>query len=125
MNTQILDLEKKYWAAMEAHDYETVRSLTYFPCIVAGKEGVRRVNEPDFKKMFESGAGHRFKVKSISGAESQVLNENSAIIAYLIDLDFEVDGKTTSGKCACSSTWVRTDQGNWVCALHTESDLKS
>ncbi|NRF37746.1 nuclear transport factor 2 family protein [Pedobacter foliorum] len=122
MKNQILDLEKKYWKAMESHDFDTVKSLTHFPCIVAGKDGVRSVDEPIFKKMFESGKGRQLKVLDISDAEIQIIGD-SAIIAYLITLEYTMEGLQSSGKCACTSTWVK-DQENWICAMHTESDLK-
>lgn len=37
MDNEIFEREKKYWDGMAAHDYETVRSLTKFPCIVGGE----------------------------------------------------------------------------------------
>lgn len=122
MENQILDLEKKYWKAMESRDFDTVKSLTRFPCIVAGKDGVRSVDEPTFKKMFESGKDRQLKVLNISDTETQTIGD-SAIIAYLIELEYTMEGQQSSGKCACTSTWVK-DNNSWVCAMHTESDLK-
>jgi len=122
MENQILELEKKYWNAMESRDFDTVKSLTHFPCIVAGKDGVRSVDEATFKKMFESGKDRQLKVLDISDAEIQIIG-GSAIIAYLIELQYTMEGQQSSGKCACSSTWVK-DNENWICAMHTESDLK-
>ncbi|MCH5687966.1 hypothetical protein LWM68_29085 [Niabella sp. W65] len=77
---------------MENHDYDTVKSLTRFPCIVAGKNGIRSVDEASFKAMFDSGAGANLKVVNISGVEAQLIGGNGAIIAYLI----EIGEKTTS-----------------------------
>lgn len=122
MKKQILELEKKYWRAMEDGDFETVKSLTRFPCIVAGKDGVRAVDEASFKKMFDSGEGRKTKVLKISGNKTEMLND-SAVIAYLIELQWEMKGMKSSAKCACTSTWVK-EAGEWVCAMHTESDLK-
>lgn len=122
MEKQIIELEKKYWDGMERHNYETVKSLTRFPCIIAGKTGVRSVDEPTFKKMFESGQGDKIKVMNISDAEVQSAGENSAIIAYIIELGIMGDSKKSPMKCACTSTWVK-ENANWVCALHTETDL--
>ncbi len=119
METQILELEKKYWQGMESHDYETVKNLTRFPCIVAGKKGVLNVDEATFKKMFDSGANAKIKVNGISNVETQHIDENGAVIAYLIELG--MDGKEPM-KCACTSTWVK-ENNNWICALHTESEL--
>ncbi len=123
METQILELEKRYWQAMEDHDYETVKKLTRFPCIVAGKSGVKSVDEATFKNMFESGANAKIKVLNISDVETQKVSKKSAVIAYLIELGtaYDVQGGP-SVKCACTSTWTKEDD-EWVCALHTESEL--
>jgi hypothetical protein len=122
MDIQIVDLEKKYWQGMENHDYETVKSLTRFPCIVAGKNGVRNVDQASFKKMFESGEGDKIKVLNFSNIETQSIGENGAVIAYLIELGI-VDGtQKEPTKCACTSTWIK-ENDKWVCALHTESEL--
>ncbi|TCC99483.1 nuclear transport factor 2 family protein [Pedobacter hiemivivus] len=123
MENKILELEKKYWKAMETRDFDTVRSLTRFPCIVAGKDGIRSVDEPSFKKMFDSGAGNQLKVVDISDAESEIIAEDTAVLAYLVELEYSMEGRKSSGKCACTSTWVKVNK-NWVCAMHTESDLR-
>ncbi|SMC89544.1 nuclear transport factor 2 family protein [Pedobacter africanus] len=123
MKNQILDLEKKYWKAMENHDFDTVRSLTRFPCIVAGKNGVRSVDEPSFKKMFDSAEGNQLKVLSISETESEIIGEDIAVVAYLVELAYSAKGQGSTEKCVCTSTWVK-QQDSWVCAMHTESELK-
>ena len=122
MDTQIVDLEKKYWQGMENHDYETVKSLTRFPCLVASKNGVRNVDEASFKKMFESGDGDKIKVLNFSDIETQSIGENGAVIAYLIELEMVNGIQKGPMKCACTSTWIK-ENGKWVCALHTESEL--
>lgn len=121
METQIIELEKKYWQGMENHDYETVKKLTRFPCIIAGKNGVQSVDEPSFKKMFESGDGNKIKVLNISNVESQLI-ETTAIIAYTIELGMSDDKQKSPMKCACTSTWIK-ENNNWVCVLHTEVEL--
>ena len=121
METQLIDLEKKYWQGMENHEYETVKNLTHFPCIIAGKDGVHSVDEASFKKMFESGAGSQIEVLNFSNIETQMITENSAIIAYLIELRMS-GGEEKPSKCACTSTWVK-ENDEWICALHTESEL--
>ena len=122
METQIIELEKKYWQGMENHDYEAVRNLTRFPCIIAGKTGVRSVDEETFKKMFESGDGAKIKVVDLSNVEAQTLDDNSAVIAYIIELGIIDDKQKAPMKCACTSTWIK-ENNNWVCALHTEAEL--
>lgn len=122
MENQILNLEKKYWNAMESRDFNTVKSLTRFPCIIAGENGVRSVDEASFKKMFDSGEGKQTKVLNISGEEIQIMDDTT-VIAYLVELEYNADGQRSSHKCACASAWVK-ENSNWVCSLHTESQLK-
>lgn len=124
MNSNILKLEKKYWEGMAEKNFETVKNLTYFPCIVAGKSGVQSVDESTFKKMFESGNDKQLKVQDISNVEVQVINENTAVIAYIITIAYSSDGKKSLNNCVCSSTWIM-ENGNWLCALHTETDLQN
>ncbi|MBF4515832.1 nuclear transport factor 2 family protein [Flavobacterium sp. ANB] len=122
METQIIELEKKYWKGMENHEYETVKNLTQFPCIIASKNGVQSVDESKFKKMFESGDGDKIKVLNISDVETKLISENTAIIGYIIELGITDDKQNSPTKCACTSTWIK-ENDNWVCALHTEAEL--
>jgi hypothetical protein len=122
METQIIELEKKYWQGMENHNYETVKKLTGFPCIIAGKNGVQSVDETKFKKMFESGDGDKIKVLNFSDIETQLVAENAAIIAYSIELGIVDNKQKAPMKCACTSTWIK-ENNDWVCVLHTEAEL--
>lgn len=122
METKIFELEKKYWQGMENHEYETVKSLTHFPCIIAGKNGVHSVDEANFKKMFESGDGDKIKVLGFSDMNSQNLTEDNAVTAYVIELEDTRQKK--SMKCACTSTWVK-ENDQWFCVLHTEAELSA
>ncbi|MGX7666337.1 nuclear transport factor 2 family protein [Flavobacterium pedocola] len=118
METQIIELEKKYWQGMVNHNYETVKNLTHFPCIVAGKNGVQSIDEATFKKMFDSSAQTALKVGKFTGVETQEINKNIAVIAYHVEV--ETGGKKQN--CACSSTWVK-ENNKWSCSLHTETEL--
>lgn len=122
METQIIELEKRYWQGMENHDYETVKKLTLFPCMIAGKTGLQSVDESMFKKMFESVDSGKIKVLNISDVEEKLITENTTIIGYLIELEIADDKENSPMKCVCTSTWVKKDN-NWVCALHTETEL--
>ena len=123
MNDQIMALEKQYWNGMETHNYDTVKNLTHFPCIIAGKDGVRSVNEPEFKTMFESGANVSWKILDLSGGQVQQLNNDTAIIAYQVTFENPAKGGGEPVTCVCSSTWVK-ENDRWVCALHTECALE-
>lgn len=118
MKNEISELERKYWNGMANNDYETVKNLTKFPCIVAGKQGVMSVDEPSYKKMFEQGVGRKMKIKSISDEQIE-MGKDHALFAYLIELDYNGNAM----KCACTSTWLKEGE-KWLCAMHTESDLE-
>ncbi|KAF2510548.1 DUF4440 domain-containing protein [Flavobacterium foetidum] len=122
METKIIELEKKYWQGMKNHEYETVKNLTNFPCIIAGKNGIRTVDEANFKKMFESGEGDKIKVESFSDFKFQQLSEESAVTAYVIQLLDTKENK--SMKCACTSAWMKQKE-QWTCVLHTETELSA
>lgn len=107
---------------MENHDYETVKNLTRFPCIIAGKNGVQSIDEPKFKEMFESGDGDKIKILNFSDIETQLVAEDAAVIAYSIELGLLDNEQKDPMKCACTSTWVK-ENNNWVCVLHTEAEL--
>lgn len=123
MESQIIELEKKYWEAMRTHNYETVKSLTHFPCIITGRNGVKSVDEDQFKKMFESGKDKEMRILNFSGFETQKLNENTIIIGYEIELEYPLDNRSVAEKCVCSSCWIKENE-NWTCALHSETELK-
>ncbi|ADY51123.1 hypothetical protein Pedsa_0543 [Pseudopedobacter saltans DSM 12145] len=117
MENQFLDLEKKYWKAMEEHDYATVKDLTRFPCVLASKRGANSIDEPTFKKMFESAAGMSMKINSFNNVVLQQVNESTVILAYTIEIE-----KEKIYECVCSSTWIKQND-RWICASHSEADL--
>jgi hypothetical protein len=122
METEIFNLEKKYWQGMEDHQYETVKNLTHFPCIIAGRNGVQSVDEPSFKKMFESGEGNKIKVLGYLDVISQLPTQQTAVTAYVIELLDTKENKSV--KCSCTSTWIK-ENDRWLCMLHTETELSS
>ncbi len=117
----LLDLENKYWMAIQKKDVKTALDLTNDPCIVAGASGVASINRDKFEKMM-TGAQYTlnsFKLENES-AVVELISADVAILAYKVHEDLTVDGKGVSIDASESSTWVNRD-GKWLCALHTES----
>ena len=50
----------------------------------------------------------------------QMLSDDVAVLAYNVHEEAIVDGKRVMVDAADASTWRRRN-GQWVCALHTES----
>lgn len=122
MEIQILELEKKYWEGVQNHDYETVKNLTMFPCIVGGKNGIQSVSEADFKKMFDSGQTNEIKVLDIYDVKEKLISENTAVIGYLIEFTILDSDQREPIKGACTSTWIK-ENNKWACVMHTETEV--
>lgn len=123
MEGQIIELEKKYWEGVQNHNYETVKNLTMFPCIVAGKNGVQSISETEFKKMFDSGQTNKIKVLNIYDVKEKLIAENTAVIGYRLDFEIVDQSQKELIKCVCTSTWIK-ENSKWLCLMHTETELE-
>lgn len=120
---EVLALEKQYWQAIKNRDVEGALRLTDDPCLVAGAQGVRRLDKETFKSMMKAMPStlHDFDVRD--GAEVRLLSDNVAIVAYTVYEELTTSaGKAVTLDAADTSTWVRRD-GRWRCAMHTETIL--
>lgn len=121
MKKEFLEVEKAYWNAIEKEDFDTIKKMTHFPCIVAGRQGTQALDEAAYKKMMDAGKDHKLKVLEISQTNIETVG-NTVFIGYLIEIEHTVNTEKNTGKYACTSAWVK--EGNeWKCVLHTESDL--
>ena len=116
---ELLELENQYWQAIKERDVDTAMQLTEFPCLIAGATGIGRVDKEAFVKMMK-GASYRLHEFEIKDSEVRLLKEDVALVAYKVHEELTVDGGKVSMDAADSSVWVRRD-GQWRCALHTES----
>jgi len=120
LKDEILILEKRYWQALKDKDVATVMSLTDDPCLIAGAQGVSRINHDEFENMMSSATYAIDRFQIMDDAEVELLSNEVAILAYRVQEDLNVDGKPISLEAADSSTWVKRG-GRWRCAMHTES----
>jgi len=115
----LVELETRYWQAMKDNDMETAMSLTDYPCLVAGPQGVASVDRKTYESMMQS-SNHRVNEFEIKDPKVRLLTEDVAVIAYQVHEELTIDGKPHSLDASETSTWVRRD-GRWVCAQHSES----
>jgi hypothetical protein len=120
IDTEILDLERRYWRAMRERDVRTAVALTDFPCLIAGASGVRSVDQASYEKMLTGGSWrvHDFEIED--GAEVRQLTDDVAVIVYGVGADMTDEGKPVKLHAFDSSVWVRRGDG-WRCAMHSES----
>jgi ketosteroid isomerase-like protein len=116
---EILDLETRFWNSMKNKDVDAALQLAADPCIVTGPQGVSTVDKETFTKMMST-AKWDLGDFIMDNVQIQQLGEDVAIIGYKVHEDITVDGFRLALEAADTSTWVRRN-GNWVCAMHTES----
>jgi uncharacterized protein (TIGR02246 family) len=120
---ELLELEKRYWQAIQDRDVEAAKSLTDFPCLIAGSHGVRSVEAEAYGAMMRD---DRHVLRSFAIADDtqvRLLGEDVAVIAYRVHLEMTNDGKPAAQDAADASVWVRRD-GRWACAAHTDSPIR-
>jgi len=120
IETELLDLERRYWQAIRDRDVDAAMQLTDDPCIVTGAQGVALIDRASFERMLQAAPYtlHRFELSD--DAQVRMLGDDVAILAYRVHEELTVDGEPVTLDAADASTWVRRN-GRWVCALHTES----
>ena len=117
----IRDLESAFWTAMQSKDATSAGRMTDDGCIIAGAQGVSAIDAKSMAKMTAEGAWEltqfEFDPKTV---QLRFLTDDIAIIAYTVNETVILDGKTFPLKANDASVWVRRN-GEWLCALHTES----
>jgi uncharacterized protein (TIGR02246 family) len=118
---EIVDLETRFWNAMKAKDPREASQLTDDGCVVVGAQGVSSVDRPTMAKLTAEGQWEleqfNFDEKS---TRVRFIGDDVAIVAYTVDERVVVDGKTLPIKANDATVWERRD-GEWRCAMHTES----
>ena len=121
MRDEIIEVEKRFWQAIQDGDAETASSLMTEPGIVTGAQGASTITREQFRKMMAAPAWKILKYE-FSDIQVEFPQKDLAVIAYKVHEDLMLDGKPLSMDCADASVWVRRESG-WQCALHTESLL--
>jgi uncharacterized protein (TIGR02246 family) len=116
----LLALERRYWQALKDKDVAGALELTDEPCLIAGAQGVARVDRSAYQSMMDNAAWEIVDFEIGGDVQVRVFGEDTAIVAYTVREELVVEGEPVTMSAADASTWVRRD-GRWRCALHTES----
>ncbi|MFN2636481.1 MAG: nuclear transport factor 2 family protein [Gemmatimonadaceae bacterium] len=116
---QLEEMENKYWQAIKEKDVAAAMRLTDDYCLVAGAQGVAKIDRDSFGKMLGAARWtlHDFKLSEV---QVRLVSDDVAILAYKVSETLTVEERGLILQAADASTWVRRD-GNWLCALHTEA----
>ncbi|MFL5617618.1 MAG: nuclear transport factor 2 family protein [Gemmatimonadaceae bacterium] len=118
---ELMDVERRFWNAMKEKDAATASAMTDDQCVIVGAQGVSAIDAPTMGKLTREGKWE-LEQYSFDDQRRQVrfLTDDIAIVAYAVKESLVVDGERLPVEANDSSVWVRRD-GQWRCALHTES----
>ena len=118
---ELVDVERRFWNAMKEKDADTASELTDEQCVIVGAQGVSAIDAKTMAKLTSEGTWE-LEQYSFDEQKRQIrfLTDDIAIVAYPVRERVIVDGQTLPIAANDSSVWVRRD-GQWRCALHTES----
>ena len=118
---ELLEHERRFWNAMRAKDGEAASQMTHDNCIVVGAQGVSAITPETMGRLTTEGDWEleRYTFDE-SSSQVQFLNEDVALVAYQVKEKLTVDGTPVNLEANDSSVWVRKN-GEWLCAMHTES----
>lgn len=117
---ELVNLERRYWQALKDKDVDAAMELTDEPCIVAGAQGVGVIDHPTYVRMMEHASWTIVDFEIGDDVQVRPLGTDTAVLAYTVHEELEVDGEPVAFDAADTSIWVRRD-GRWRCATHTES----
>jgi uncharacterized protein (TIGR02246 family) len=118
---ELLEVERRFWNAIQQKDAQGTARMTDDGCIVVGAQGLSAIDQKTMAKMTAEG---KWELQQYSfdeqNAQVRFLTDDVAIVAYKVNERVAIDGQTLPIEANDSSVWVRRD-GEWRCALHTES----
>ena len=117
---ELIDLEKRFWDAMREKDGDTAAKLTDDGCIIVGAQGVSAIDRESMGKMTVEGSWELKRYSFGDKRQVRFISDDVAIVGYSVSEQVVVDGKPLQIDAHDSSVWVRRD-GEWRCAMHTES----
>ncbi len=118
----IIALETSYWEAMKAKNGARASQLSGNINLVTGAQGIMSIAKSEMGKMTEEG---KWTLESYAFDDIAVTTPTPdvAVIAYTVNQQVNMDGKSQNLRAADSSTWVRGGDG-WECHAHSETFLK-
>jgi len=118
---EIIETEQKFWNAMQKKDGAAASRLTGDKCIVVGAQGVAAIDSASMGKMTKEG---KWELKKFTfddkSRQIHFITDDIAVVGYTVSEDIVYEGQALKFDAHDSSVWVRRD-GEWRCALHTES----
>lgn len=125
VDSQLVELEKKFWQSMVDNDSETAVSLLKEPALMVSSHGAMQFDHDGYRRMADQGPT---VLKSYKLDDVRVFhpNDDTAVLTYRVTQAVgprdRGEGKTE--EMNDTSTWVRVD-GEWKCVMHTETPAQA
>jgi hypothetical protein len=123
IDQELLALEKQYWEAIQKRDGATATRLSDARCLVVGPQGIGKLDRQALAERIENPAYELKRWRIDDDVHVSHVADGVALIAYKVNEEMMIDGRTTTLEAFDSSVWVQRD-GGWVCAAHTETLAK-
>ena len=117
---ELMELENKFWRAIQQRDFETALDLADDPCIVTGPQGAATIGRDTFREMMQAATYRLDSFLIDADVHFHQVGKDCASLAYVVHERLTINGKPINLDAAQASTWVRHD-GKWRCVLHAES----
>lgn len=119
ISQEVLALEKKFWDCIKEKDSATAVSMSDDPCVVVGAQGIGEVDKTTLARMLEGDAS-QLNDYAFDDIHVRHITDDVVVVAYKVKEGLVVEGKDVNLQAFDSSVWVRRE-GQWVCAVHSES----
>jgi hypothetical protein len=120
IETELVDLERQYWQAIQDKDTDAAMQLTDDTCVVTGASGAASIDRKGFAGMLNSPGWTLNEFEFVGDVIARAVTDDVGVVAYKVREQLTVEGKPLTLEAADASTWIRRD-GRWLCVLHTES----
>ena len=116
VETELLDLETRYWTAIMEKDAVAALHLSHDHCVLAGAQGACKVDPVALREVMDA-APWILDEFELQGLQVDLVKEDVAIVSYRVRESLIVEGRPLGIEAVDTSTWVRSD-GRWLCARH-------
>lgn len=121
----LIDMETRFWQSMVDQDSDTAISMLAEPALMVSSHGAMKFDHAGYRKMAEQGP---LVLTSFELSDVEVVfpTDSTAILTYRVKQGVADRGsaKSTTQEMADSSTWVRSDDDDWRCVMHTETPFE-
>lgn len=116
IESELANLEKMYWTAIQEKDAVVALQLSHDRCVVTGAQGANPIDAGSFREIMDAAPWilDDFELRDV---QVSLVSEDVAIVAYRVKESLIVEGRPLSVEAADSSTWIRSN-GRWLCAHH-------